>query len=251
MKKFIVVSLTSIALMLSTTITVQAINKWYSTSIVGTKKDQKLSFVSGIVRQKSDGNWYVQNDSDHSPLNIHSVEVKDNKVRFFYGSTFKKVVSLVITPDDALAEKGYVVSGASVGTQAADFRIGRMLNLYGGVSFNKSTKKWDLSYQNSEEYSLKIEQRPNGVLRVWHPQDDFGLIPTQLTARSGGYSPQLHLFDSHYFDVRFYDHSGKLVTKFDEKCSFLFNRSGYRIVDVSKEKFPEGGNFWVMGIMDL
>lgn len=212
-------------------------------------KGQKLSYVSGIVRQQLSGDWFVQNDTDHTPLNIGSVGILGDKIRIYYQAPVKKVVSLVVTPDDALAKKGYVVSGSSVGLEAADFGVGRMLNLYGGVSYSKNS--WIQAYQNSNEYKLTLEERPDGVLRVWHKEDDFGLIPTQLTARDGGYIPQLYTFDPHYFDVRFYDHGGNLVTTFDDKCSFLFNRSGYRMVDVTTEKFPPDGNFWIMGVMEI
>lgn len=250
MKKILIlwIVITSIALI---TITAYATTGWYQTTILGLKQDQKLSFVSGIVRQQENGTWFVQNDTNHTPLNISSVGVVGDKIRINYQSPVKKIVSLVVTPDNTLAKKGYVVSGFETGLRAADFGVGRMLNLYGGINYNPSTSKWNLMYQNSNEYTLTLEQLPNGVLRVRHAQDDFGLIPTQLTARDGGYTPKLYLFNSHYFDVRFYDDNGNLVTTFDAKCNFLFNRSGYRMVDVTTEMFPSDGNFWIMGVMEI
>lgn len=246
-RTFIILAVIVFVLM---SITVYAVTGWYQSTILSTKENQSLSFVAGTVRQLGDGTWLVQNDADHTPLNIGSVEKLNRNIRINYSLPISKVVSLTITPDDLLAKKGYIVSGASVGLGAADFSIGRMMNIYGGISYSPATNEWILSYQNSNEYTLRLEELPNGVLRVWHPYDDFGLIPTQLTARDGGYIPNLFIFDPYYFDVRFYDYSGNLVTTFDQKCSFLFNRSGYRIVDVNSEILPEGGNFWVMGIME-
>ncbi len=249
MKRLFTLPLT-LMVMLLFTVSALGVTGWYQSSIWSKVENQSLSFIGGTVRQEESGTWFVQNDTQHTSLNISSAEVLNGKVRLNFQSNINKVISLIVTPDDYLAKKGYVVSGSSVGISAAEFSVGRMLNVYGGVSYSPSTGSWNLSYQNSNEYTLRLEQLSDGVLRVWH-NDNFGLIPTQLTARDGGYTPKLYLFDPYYFDVRFYDDSGNLVTTFDQKCNFLFNRSGYRLVDVTTERFPPDGNFWIMGVMEM
>lgn len=218
-------------------------NKMYST------KDVKLSPIGGIVRQDNANQWFVQNDADHKSVGIHSVEVLNNKLRVNYDITAKNVITLTMTPDDALLKRGYVVAGASVGLTAADFSVGRIMSAYGGVTYNEQHKDWAVSY-NSPEYNISFENRGNGTIRVYHG-DDFDLIPTQLTARDGGYIPKLGLFDKDYFEVSFYKENGEKVTRFDSRCNFLYAREGYREVNISTEKFLGSENFWINGMMDV
>jgi hypothetical protein len=238
--------------LLSGVTTAFAVTPWFEAKIFSIKENQKLTFIAGTVRQDGAGNWYAQNDSNHTPVGISQVLVnaETNRIRVVYDSTVKKVVTLTITPDDVLAEKGYIVSGSGVGLTAADFRVGRLVDMYGGVSYNPSKATWTMMY-NNKEYTYTIEDRGNGTLRVHHANDKVGLIPVQLTARDGAYMPKLGLFSDIYFDVKFYDRTGNQVTVCDDKCNFLFSRSGYHIVNVSTEKFPLDGNFWVNGVMKV
>jgi hypothetical protein len=218
-------------------------NKIYST------KDVNISPVGGVIRQNNAGQWFVQNDVDHKSVGISSVGIVNNKLRVNYDITAKNVITLTMTPDDAMLKRGYVVAGASVGLSAADFSVGRIMSAYGGATYSEQYKSWVVAY-NSPEYKISFEDRGNGTIRIYHG-DNFDLIPTQLTARDGGYIPKLGIFDKDYFEVSFYKEDGEKVTRFDSKCNFLYTREGYREINIATEKFLESENFWINGMMDI
>lgn len=214
-------------------------------------KKSESERIAGTIRQTSEGKWFVQNDNDHKPIGISSVQtMNNNSARIFYDFTAKQVGTLVITPDDALLKEGYTVAGSSVGLQAADFSVGKVSNIDGEISYYQSSEsdKWVIS-SNVPEQNISIMDMGNGIIRVYH-KSGFDTIPTQLTPVNDGYIPYIFSFKDNYFEVVFRNSRGEKITTFNKNCHFTFSRSGYRLVDMQKERFPEDGNFWISGIME-
>lgn len=203
-----------------------------------------IQMLSAIVYPEA-GGCVLGNDNQHTPLTIQSAYYDSGGIGVAYPDV-TKVIHLGITPDDALLKAGYIVAGSRVGLNSAIFNIGKLFNIYGGANY-AGNGQWYLNY-TSPDYYYSLEDRGNGVIRINHT-GDAGLIPTMLTGRLDSYTPKIGLYAPNYFDVMFFDNQGNQITTFDSKCNFLFNRSGYRVVDPATEQFPAGGNFWLYGIM--
>lgn len=205
-----------------------------------TSDQEELMFLGGAL-YPSTCEW--ANDSQHEPLGFTSKGFTEGGIMVNYPKV-SKVVSFVITPDDALLKEGYIVAGSQVGLEATLFYVGRQLNIYGEANY--SNGQWSVNYKPDK--TVYFDDIGGGILKVHH-SDDAGTIPVMLTGRGDSYVPKVGGIGPDYFEVIFFNQQGKQVTQFDSKCNFLFSRSGYKVVDASTENFPVNGNFWLQGIM--
>jgi hypothetical protein len=106
-----------------------------------------------------------------------------------------------------------------------------------------------------------------GVLRVTH--GDAGMVGAPLISAHGGtYIPHLHSLTDAYFEVRFFDYAGNLVTVENTAMAFwyrraanvpavypsdakVFIRRGSLPVPVDNFALVAGNNFWVTGWMEV
>lgn len=237
MKKYFLITMLMFILMAPPCYATDYQNQMYS-NVQG-----DIQIVAAIVYPLQ-GMCVLGDNADHTPLTITSASYDRGGIWLDY-PLISKVIHIGITPDDALLKAGYIVAGSQSGLNGTLFYIGKLFNIYGGANY--SNGQWYLNY-TSPDYMYSLEDRGNGVIRINHT-GDAGLIPIMLTGRLDSYTPKIGLFASNYFDVLFYDSQGNQVTQFDAKCNFLFNRSGYRVIDASTETFPAGGNFWIYGVM--
>lgn len=90
--------------------------------------NRKIKILAGAIRNTGSG-WTFINDSGHQQLNMLDV-TSSSDLRLNYGFTAKKVISLIVAPDETFAE--IYKCGASVGNEYADVRIFQRPISYGG-----------------------------------------------------------------------------------------------------------------------
>lgn len=78
------------------------------------KGDQKYKLIAGVIR--NDGtSWKFIEDSGHAKTGLSAISSSGNNIQIDYDFTATKVGSLIVTPDETLANYGITV-GSSVGT---------------------------------------------------------------------------------------------------------------------------------------
>lgn len=100
-----------------------------------------------IVRPTSNG-WVILNDSDHTPLNVQSVEISSNRLKINHvvsGAT--KIHSFSICPDETFAKYG-IRAGASVGIDESYIDIYQTMTANAYFRYQNSAFSLQAGYSN-------------------------------------------------------------------------------------------------------
>jgi hypothetical protein len=210
---------------------------------------KKNHFIAGVVRYTSALGWYLQNDENHKPIGISSVSVVGGKVRIVYDFTATKVNTLIITPDDILAKKGFLVAGSGVGLTATDFQYSRLVDIYGRIYYNGAEFAFDAG--TTAEYGMILEVSAAGVIKINHPNDNTGVLPVLVSGYADSHNPQIRYISDTAFEIMWFDKdTGAHITTFDDKCRAWFKKGAYLIPNAVDGYQYEDGNFFVFGIME-
>lgn len=199
-----------------------------------------LKQIAAVIRYSSASGWYVQSDTNHSPVGVSSVGIVNGMLRINYDFEASAVGSLVMLPDNILARKGYGIAGAGVGKTAADFELTRDIDIYGQVCFVGGS--WVISYANVN-YPLTATDLGEGVIRIGHESIAPGNLPPTLTARIGSVDAQVGLFTATYFDIHFPS------TATPSECIAIFRRGGQCVIDPALGYPYIDGNYFLLGTM--
>ena len=82
--------------------------------------------VAGTIRGTSQTGWYLIKDKTHAPINIESVEIKNEVVILKFTFEAALIHTFIATPDDTFVLKGYSV-GASVNSKSANIVISQYI----------------------------------------------------------------------------------------------------------------------------
>lgn len=203
---------------------------------------EAFDILSGSIRRIND-NWAFIIDGNHKPVNLQSVSSSGNNiVRVNYLKTYTKVVSFLITPDEAYTLNGINV-GASVGLSFADISMSQQ-NLWGEVSGISGT----LSIINSgfmDSINSLSFNNSTGEITVNHKTMNLNPIPSIQSKTPC--IPSLINYSNTSFSFRCLNFQGNPILDISE-ISFVFCRHGTRVLR-NDEMGVTSSNFWISGLM--
>lgn len=205
--------------------------------------------VAGVIRNDGTG-WAQITTGEHVPINIDSVTYDTSIIYVNHAIGAEKVVSLVCTPDETMAGKGFFC-GASVGVDQSRIELFRTINLSAYIAYNGSA--WVVSY-GSGVASVTFS---NGILTITHDSvsanSPVGLLRVpiaQVNCRNASYLVGVGTAGDTTTQIYIRDYAGNLVTTPTTDMRFYFNRSA--VCQVNPTNFvSEGGNIWIYGVFKM
>lgn len=211
---------------------------------------KKIKIVAGVIRNSGDG-WKYINDAGHEPLNLDTVSV-DEYGRIVIGYTFtaKKVLSLVVCPDETFAN--LYAAGGSVGLSSTDINVYRVPVTYGGrVLLSSGSVNTTYGTFTSGTFNTTT-----GEIKLFHPTVD-GLSATQkfnisATPATAGVSIALGSQGNDYVSLYLVDSSGNIIKNItDNSYDIYVTRNVNATLVDANDIVNAGGNFWIYGVMEI
>lgn len=206
---------------------------------------KNVKVLAGVIRNSGSG-WQFIQDSGHEPLNLSSVSVNSNgQIVLDYGFTAKKVLSLVVCPDETFA-KIYSV-GASVGDSQSIINVYTLPKNIGGM-VRYTNNQWDISNSNFTAATFT-----NGILKLTH-EDLHGYPLPDVYNVSCECGSAIACINSIGYDqlwIYAYDFSGSMITSPVNNFSIYAKRSLNSNFINANNIVNAGGNFWIYGIMEV
>lgn len=196
--------------------------------------------IFAVVRYTPGMGWYIQNDVDHQSSGVASASLSaSGLLRIDYNFTATKVGYLTLQPDNVLLGLGFGAGGAGVGLNAAEFQLGRSIDISGAVAINGGATGVD--YPSTPGISCAFVSP--GVVRVTHPAVYPDVMPVQLTRRAQSAGGSIGQYGDTFFDVHFDSTVGLQ--------QLLFKRSGVGLWPASKGYPDTDGNYFLSGVMHV
>lgn len=197
--------------------------------------NKKLKFLACAIRNTGTG-WKFINDAEHNPLNFASVGASA-KIRLTYSFTAKKVLSLVVAPDETFA-KDYDVGG-SVGLSYSDLNVYAKPKVYGG-KLVYSSGVWDSTGANFTSVTSG-----EGTLTLTHNSVSAYDDTDKYNISVNGVGCDVSI--SSVTDTGIVLAVGNLTDGAEIYCT----RSMPEALVTASDVVSLGGNFWVFGVMEL
>lgn len=210
--------------------------------------------VAGVIRNFNDGQgWRLITSSDaanHSNLNIASVTSDTTQIYVnFGGSLATNVLSVVATPDETLAQAGFIM-GSSVTTSQAIIKLAKYSEIADFVSYSGSAWQSMQGVFGSFSYSAGVLTMTNTAVQT----NDKGIVG-QATPRGDTYDVGLESLSATQTQLKFFARSGgALATVADANMKAYVSR-GTKLYPMDPSTVHEGtypgGNIWVFGVMQI
>lgn len=200
--------------------------------------------VACVVRNTGSGFAFI-NDTGHAPAGVTSVTTAADQSSFTinYSFTATKVVSLVATPDETLAAKGFIMGG-SVGLSSATFNVGQPGGWGDYVSWNGSAWTSLNGFVTSTSMNATT-----GLITMNH--EDMSPIAGNVTGRSWTYKTLPDGMGATSTLAYLVNSSGvTLKTPNTTDCKIWVTRAGTRKVSMD-ELTLANSNIWIYGIMEV
>lgn len=211
-----------------------------------------------IARPTSNG-WTILNDSEHTPLNVQSIEIDSGRLKINHSVTgASKIYSFSISPDETFTKYG-IRAGASVGinysfidiyqtiTANAYFRYssGGVFNLQAG--FSNLVKSYEYDTTN---HCLRVTFDDN--LRCSVPKEwgaEFNYAPVQTSQ----FTTKLKTLWVNYniLEVYAFDEDNTLLTDpaYLDRVNVIYKIDS-KIAPADLITYPiSGSNFWICGYL--
>ena len=223
-------------------------------NIIGNSKEHRV--VAGCIRNSGNGWEFIVDENHQADLNCLSVGIQNGRLFIDYsGINAKKVISLLVAPDETFASLGYLV-GASVGKTRAYIQV-----------FKNTLKSVSAQIKaTAGSIGLDTGSTPRGVTSAEWSSDNNRLVIRHDTVSSD--IPNISLTNylygrcfMHVFSqsgtttqIEFYSEDGTKKTVPDSTMSFIFNRWDK---DVTMQEIDTStlvslnGNFWFIGIFEV
>jgi hypothetical protein len=214
--------------------------------------------VSGVLRNSGAG-WGVLDDADHEPTGVDSVSYDAAQggqiVVNYAGLQAGKVVSFIVSPDEAFARAGFMC-GASVTRTYAAIRMSRQFPeyadfvQYNGTAWTSTLNVFTCSFAAG-----------TGVLTLTHPSLELGTdlnpqLDLSVTPRGGGAIPTISgsaTLSATTLPIEFRDYAGALLTTPTTGMrAFVKRGGGLRAVDpaILNTTVVPASNLWFQGIFE-
>lgn len=217
----------------------------------------KHRIVAGVVRNSGNG-WEFIIDANHQgDLNCLSVSA-DNTGRLvidYSGINATKVISFMIQPDEAFANRGYIC-GSSVGKTAAYVDIYKYAPL-GVYGFIEAKNDGTLTVGDGSIGINSVSWNDTyGRMIIQH--DDVGAslsVPTVTPCLYANTMPRLYSRTSSSTTLEFMKSDGTKVMEVNGSISVAIQRFDPTQLKLVKQNASEivssNGNFWFMGIFEV
>lgn len=207
---------------------------------------KQIRLIAGTIRSVA-GVWEWLDDANHNPIpNGVGISQDGSAITITYGFDAAKVLSLIATPDEAMAK--FYSCGVSVGLSDA------VIVVYNQRPFGGKCYYTGLAWAQAGSYSTDSisYNAATGLLTIDHSgylASDVADI--QLTAHDPAYVPVIHSFTSTTIVVAFYDWSGsQYIGAANADMSLSWSRSQILAADPGGT-YPANSNIWIFGVMEM
>lgn len=205
---------------------------------------KSYKMVACVVRNTGSGFDFIS-DTGHVPVGVTSISTAVDQLSFTinYSFTASKVVSLLGTPDETLAQRGYVM-GASVGLTSATFSVGQPGGWGDYVSWNGS------AWTSLNGYVTATSMNgTSGLITCTH--EDMSPVSGQVNCRSFNYRAAAASLGTTTTGLYLVNNSGvSLKTANTTDCQFFISRTGSRRVKMT-ELTQANSNIWIYGVFEV
>lgn len=214
-----------------------------------TSGGKKIVLVAGVIRNTGNG-WEYINNSGHNPMNLATVSVNESgQIVIGYGFTAKKVLSLIVAPDETFANK--YTFGGSVGLSDTLVNVCTLPKEIGGmVTYNTTTEQWNIA---NSDFTAASFNTTTGILTLSH--EDLSDIPSvnkfYCSVSGRGCIAVMGDVADDYMNVMFLDNNGVSIKSpgSSTRLYALRHINSYK-VDAS-DVVSNTGNIWIFGVMEV
>lgn len=220
------------------------------------RNNKRHKVIAGVVRNSGDGWEFIINERHQGDLNCVDVSTDENGyiVVDYSAIGAKKVVSLLVAPDETFASLGYIV-GASVGLGLCRIKVEQYFtNCVGGHINADNNGNFTIDSGNNIGLSAVSWDSTNSRLTITH-NSISNAYPAFTPGLYGRYIIRLYSQNATSTTIEFWDaNTNAKVTDISTKMSFWFSRvtMGLSMRQVRAENIVNGnGNFWFIGIFEV
>ena len=209
---------------------------------------KKIKIVAGAIRNSGTG-WAFINDTYHNPINLSTISVDSSGLlQIDYGFTAKKVLSLVVAPDETLSR--YYSCGCSVGLSYSSAKIYALPITYGGLV----TIANDAVTTTNSTFTSGTINSTTGEIRLYHPTvaslqagEKFNISLSSPTN-----AVKLGSQGNDYVSLFVMDSNGDVIKTFGATTVTLYVNRDVNAHFVNAENVVSvDGNFWIYGVMEI
>lgn len=207
---------------------------------------KKIRFIAGTIRSVA-GVWEWLDDANHNPIpNGVGISQDGSAITITYGFDAEKVLSLIVTPDEAMAK--FYSCGVSAGKSSSVIVIYHQ-RPFGGKVYYTGLAWAEVGNYGTDSISYNAG---TGLLTIDHSgylASDVADI--QLTAHDPTYVPVIQSFTSTTIVVAFYDWSGsQYIGAANADMSLSWSRTQVLAADPG-DTYPANSNLWIFGVMEM
>lgn len=220
------------------------------------RNTKRHKVVAGVIRNNGTGWDFIINERHQGDLNCVDASTDENGyiVVDYSAIGAKKVVSLLVAPDETFASLGYIV-GASVGLDLCRIKVEQYFtNCVGGHITADNNGNFTIDSNNNIGLSAVSWDSTNSRLTITHSSIS-NAYPAFTPGLYGRYIIRLYSQNATSTTIEFWDaNANAKVTDISTKMSFWFSRvtMGLSMRQVRAENIVnENGNFWFIGIFEV
>lgn len=230
----------------------------------------KIRVIAGTIRQNIPPNqhtWSFISDAAHVPVGFRTTEadISANAANLVltFPEVFKRVITLVVVPDETLASQWGLQCGASVSLDSIAINMSINCEVGGRVWFDGTTWQHKIQSMGQLDVDGNTPVFSAGNLTVGHPFTPGSANSPILVSPSTNNGAVVPLRPAHKlapsesaFVVNFIDDAGTgLVTTESTRMSFVYKKSFAGAIRVDNTGASANlplyqGNLWLFGIME-
>ncbi|WP_414553162.1 hypothetical protein [Stenotrophomonas forensis] len=243
---------------------------WGGAPFVNEIPTGKIRVIAGTIRQNIPPNqhtWSFISDAAHVPVGFRTTEadISANAANLVltFPEVFKRVITLVVVPDETLASQWGLQCGSSVSLDSIAINMSINCEVGGRVWFDGTTWQHKIQSMGQLDVDGNTPVFSAGNLTVGHPFTPGSANNPILVSPSTNNGAVVPLRPAHKlapsesaFVVNFIDDAGTgLVTTASTRMSFVYKKSFAGAIRVDNTGASANlplyqGNLWLFGIME-
>ncbi|WP_164085976.1 hypothetical protein [Stenotrophomonas maltophilia] len=243
---------------------------WGGAPFVNEIPTGKIRVIAGTIRQNVPPNqhtWSFISDAAHVPVGFRTTEadISANAANLVltFPEVFKRVITLVVVPDETLASQWGLQCGSSVSLDSIAINMSINCEVGGRVWFDGTTWQHKIQSMGQLDVDGNTPVFSAGNLTVGHPFTPGSANNPILVSPSTNNGAVVPLRPAHKlapsesaFVVNFIDDAGTgLVTTASTRMSFVYKKSFAGAIRVDNTGASANlplyqGNLWLFGIME-
>lgn len=243
---------------------------WGGAPFVNEIPTGKIRVIAGTIRQNIPPNqhtWSFISDAAHVPVGFRTTDadISANAANLVltFPETFKRVITLVVVPDETLAAQWGLQCGSSVSLDSIAINMSINCEVGGRVWYDGATWQHKIQSMGQTDVDGNTPVFSAGNLTIGHPFTPGSANNPILVAPSTNNGAVVPLRPAHKlapsesaFVVNFIDDAGTgLVTTASTRMSLVYKKSFAGAIRVDNTGASAGlplyqGNLWLFGIME-